>query len=296
MNILVTGANGQLGTELRNVSSGSKDHWIFSDVNELPGVETVSLDITNASAVEIICESEKVDLIINCAAYTNVDMAEDDPAMAELLNHTAVKNLSSVATKRKAALIHISTDYIFNGEAFAPIAEDAQPSPLGIYGATKYAGECAIQRSGCKAIILRTAWLYSPYGKNFVKTMRNLTSGRDNIKVVADQVGTPTYARDLAEFIAGIVAKRQLSLTGTYNFTDEGVTSWYDFAVAICRMSGNVCDIRPCTSSEYPTKARRPHYSVLDKSRVKNVFGVSLPWWQDSLSKCIDRIETIERQ
>ena len=296
MNILVTGANGQLGTELRNVSSGSKDHWIFSDVNELPGVETVSLDITNASAVEIICESEKVDLIINCAAYTNVDMAEDDPAMAELLNHTAVKNLSSVASKRKAALIHISTDYIFNGEAFAPIAEDAQPSPLGIYGATKYAGECAIQRSGCKAIILRTAWLYSPYGKNFVKTMRNLTSGRDNIKVVADQVGTPTYARDLAEFIAGIVAKRQLSLTGTYNFTDEGVTSWYDFAVAICRMSGNVCDIRPCTSSEYPTKARRPHYSVLDKSRVKNVFGVSLPWWQDSLRKCIDRIETIERQ
>ena len=296
MNILVTGANGQLGTELRNVSSGSKDHWIFSDVNELPGVETVSLDITNASAVEIICESEKVDLIINCAAYTNVDMAEDDPAMAELLNHTAVKNLSSVASKRKAALIHISTDYIFNGEAFAPISEDAQPSPLGIYGATKYAGECAIQRSGCKAIILRTAWLYSPYGKNFVKTMRNLTSGRDNIKVVADQVGTPTYARDLAEFIAGIVAKRQLSLTGTYNFTDEGVTSWYDFAVAICRMSGNVCDIRPCTSSEYPTKARRPHYSVLDKSRVKNVFGVSLPWWQDSLRKCIDRIETIERQ
>ncbi|MBQ4286586.1 MAG: dTDP-4-dehydrorhamnose reductase [Bacteroidales bacterium] len=296
MNILVTGANGQLGTELRNVSSGSKDHWIFSDVNELPGVETVSLDITNASAVEIICESEKVDLIINCAAYTNVDMAEDDPAMAELLNHTAVKNLSSVAAKRKAALIHISTDYIFNGEAFAPISEDAQPSPLGIYGATKYAGECAIQRSGCKAIILRTAWLYSPYGKNFVKTMRNLTSGRDNIKVVADQVGTPTYARDLAEFIAGIVAKRQLSLTGTYNFTDEGVTSWYDFAVAICRMSGNVCDIRPCTSSEYPTKARRPHYSVLDKSRVKNVFGVSLPWWQDSLRKCIDRIETIERQ
>ncbi|MBQ1865290.1 MAG: dTDP-4-dehydrorhamnose reductase [Bacteroidales bacterium] len=296
MNILVTGANGQLGTELRNVSSGSKDHWIFSDVNELPGVETVSLDITNASAVEIICESEKVDLIINCAAYTNVDMAEDDPAMAELLNHTAVKNLSSVAAKRKAALIHISTDYIFNGEAFAPIPEDAQPSPLGIYGATKYAGECAIQRSGCKAIILRTAWLYSPYGKNFVKTMRNLTSGRDNIKVVADQVGTPTYARDLAEFIAGIVAKRQLSLTGTYNFTDEGVTSWYDFAVAICRMSGNVCDIRPCTSSEYPTKARRPHYSVLDKSRVKNVFGVSLPWWQDSLRKCIDRIETIERQ
>lgn len=296
MNILVTGANGQLGTELRNVSSGAKDHWIFSDVNELPGVETVSLDITNASAVEIICESEKVDLIINCAAYTNVDMAEDDPAMAELLNHTAVKNLSSVAAKRKAALIHISTDYIFNGEAFVPIPEDAQPSPLGIYGATKYAGECAIQRSGCKAIILRTAWLYSPYGKNFVKTMRNLTSGRDDIKVVADQVGTPTYARDLAEFIAGIVAKRQLSLTGTYNFTDEGVTSWYDFAVAICRMSGNVCDIRPCTSSEYPTKARRPHYSVLDKSRVKDVFGVSLPWWQDSLRKCIDRIETIERQ
>jgi dTDP-4-dehydrorhamnose reductase len=296
MNILVTGANGQLGTELRNVSSGSKDHWIFTDVNELPGVETVSLDITNDSAVKIICDSEKVDLIINCAAYTNVDMAEDDPSMAELLNHVAVKNLAEVAAERDASLIHISTDYIFNGEASTPIAEDAQPSPLGIYGATKYAGECAIQRSGCKAMILRTAWLYSPYGKNFVKTMRSLTAGRDSLNVVADQVGTPTYARDLAEFIAGIVAKRQLSLTGIYNFTDEGVTSWYDFAVAICRMSGNVCDIRPCTSQQYPTKARRPHYSVLDKSKVKEVFGVSLPWWQDSLRKCIDRIEKIEKQ
>ena len=296
MNILVTGANGQLGTELRNVSSGSKDHWIFTDVNELPGVETVSLDITNDSAVKIICDSEKVDLIINCAAYTNVDMAEDDPSMAELLNHVAVKNLAEVAAERDASLIHISTDYIFNGGASTPIAEDAQPSPLGIYGATKYAGECAIQRSGCKAMILRTAWLYSPYGKNFVKTMRSLTAGRDNLNVVADQVGTPTYARDLAEFIAGIVAKRQLSLTGIYNFTDEGVTSWYDFAVAICRMSGNVCDIRPCTSQQYPTKARRPHYSVLDKSKVKEVFGVSLPWWQDSLRKCIDRIEKIEKQ
>lgn len=296
MNILVTGANGQLGTELRNVSSGSKDHWIFTDVNELPGVETVSLDITNDSAVMIICDSEKVDLIINCAAYTNVDMAEDDPSMAELLNHVAVKNLAEVAAERDASLIHISTDYIFNGGASSPIPEDAQPSPLGIYGATKYAGECAIQRSGCKAMILRTAWLYSPYGKNFVKTMRSLTAGRDNLNVVADQVGTPTYARDLAEFIAGIVSKRQLSLTGIYNFTDEGVTSWYDFAVAICRMSGNVCDIRPCTSRQYPTKARRPHYSVLDKSKVKEVFGVSLPWWQDSLRKCIDRIEKIEKQ
>lgn len=296
MNILVTGANGQLGTELRNVSSGSKDHWIFTDVNELPGVETVSLDITNDSAVKIICDSEKVDLIINCAAYTNVDMAEDDPSMAELLNHVAVKNLAEVAAERDASLIHISTDYIFNGGASSPIPEDAQPSPLGIYGATKYAGECAIQRSGCKAMILRTAWLYSPYGKNFVKTMRSLTAGRDSLNVVADQVGTPTYARDLAEFIAGIVAKRQLSLTGIYNFTDEGVTSWYDFAVAICRMSGNVCDIRPCTSQQYPTKARRPHYSVLDKSKVKEVFGVSLPWWQDSLRKCIDRIEKIEKQ
>ena len=291
MNILVTGANGQLGTELRNLSSGSSNHYIFSDVNSVPGLETLSLDITNRQAVRLVCESEQVDVIINCAAYTNVDRAEDDYAMADLLNNKAAGNLAIIAAERGATLIHISTDYVFHGNASAPYREDWSPSPLGVYGVTKLDGERAIRESGCKWFIFRTAWLYSPYGKNFVKTMMRLTADKDSLTVVADQVGTPTYAADLASLIVKVVDEGLLDKGGLYHYSNEGVISWYDFAKTICELSGNCCDIRPCRSDEYPSKAARPHYSVLDKSKVKRTFGISIPYWKDSLKACIQRIK-----
>lgn len=293
MIILVTGANGQLGTEMRNVVSenqGGGDRYIFTDVNSLPGVETVHLDITNPEALRIICESEHVDVIVNCAAYTNVDKAEDDLAMAELLNCTAAANLADVAKEVGAYLIHVSTDYVFNGRACIPYTESETPEPTGVYGATKLQGERRIQKSGCKWIIFRTAWLYSPYGKNFVKTMRQLTASKDSISVVFDQVGTPTYAKDLAGLIFDVISGRKLDNQGIYHFSDEGAVSWYDFAQAICSLSGNVCDIRPCHSSEFPSKVRRPNYSVLDKTKVKQTFGVRIPYWMDSLKDCIARL------
>ena len=290
MNILVTGANGQLGTELRNAFRGSANHLIFTDVARLGDAETIYLDITNPDAVRLILESEKVDLVINCAAYVDVDRAEDDFAMADLLNRVAPGYLASVCKSLEATLIHISTDYVFGGEMSVPYREDCPPSPLGVYGATKAQGEKAIIDSGCKYIIFRTAWLYSPYGRNFVRTMRELTSGRPSLKVVCDQIGTPTYAADLAAAIVHVIASGQLSKTGIYNYTDEGVCSWYDLACAVRDLSGNVCDIRPCRTDEYPTKARRPAYSVLDKSKVKATFGLQIPSWYDSLVKCIARI------
>ena len=243
MNILVTGANGQLGTEMRNISTGAPDRYIFTDVTSLPGVDTVYLDITNRDAVRLICDSEQVDVIVNCAAYTNVDKAEDDVQMADLLN-----------------------------------------------GATKFQGEQAVQESGCSWQIFRTAWLYSPYGKNFVKTMRQLTAERPTLKVVFDQVGTPTYARDLAELICGVISGRRMDQEGIYHFSDEGVCSWFDFACAIRDLSGNTCDIKPCHSDEFPSKVRRPHFSVLDKTKVKETFGTEVPHWYESLKKCIDRL------
>ena len=250
MNILVTGANGQLGTELRNVTAGSRNNYIFSDVTSLPGVETLNLDITNIDAVRIVCDSEKVDVIVNCAAYTNVDKAEDEPSMAMLLNCTAAGNLAKVAAERDAALIHISTDYIFHGDIPMPCKEDWPTDPLGVYGSTKLAGEKEIERSGCRSVILRTAWLYSPYGKNFVKTMLRLTEERDSLNVVFDQIGTPTYAYDLASLITRIIEDGQLDKTGIYHFSNEGAVSWYDFAKAISEIGGTACDIRPCHTEE----------------------------------------------
>ncbi len=291
MNILVTGANGQLGTELRNVTVGSRDNYIFSDVISLPGVETISLDITDIDAVRIVCESEKIDVIVNCAAYTNVDKAEDEPSMAMLLNCTAAGNLAKVAAERDAALIHISTDYVFHGDIPLPCREDRQTDPLGVYGSTKLAGEKEIEKSGCRSIIVRTAWLYSPYGKNFVRTMLRLTEERDSLKVVFDQVGTPTYAHDLAALITGIIKDDKLGMTGIYHFSNEGAVSWYDFAKAICEIGGNSCDIRPCHTEEYPSKATRPRFSVLDKTKVKETFGIRVPYWRDSLEDCIKRIK-----
>ena len=291
MNILVTGANGQLGTEIRNASAGSAHRFIFSDVSQAPGLETVYLDITNIDALRIICSSEDIDVIVNCAAYTNVEKAESDIAFADLLNHTAAANLATVACERKATLIHISTDYVFDGEGNVPYRESDVPSPLGAYGITKFAGERSVMNSGCKYLIFRTAWLYSPYGKNFVKTMARLTATNDTVRVVFDQVGSPTYAADLAGLIVKVISDGMLDRTGVYHFTDEGCISWYDLAVAVNRLCGHGCHVTPCHTDEFPTKVRRPKYSVLDKTLVKDTFGITIPYWYDSLEDCLRRLE-----
>ena len=285
MNILVTGANGQLGMEMRNVSAGSADRYIFTDVAEL--------DITDADAVDRVIASEKVDVIVNCAAYTNVDKAEEDEQAADLINHRAVAILATAAAKYGATLIHISTDYVFDGRSCIPYKEDDATSPTGAYGRTKLAGERAVIESGCRYLIFRTAWLYSPYGKNFVKTMMKLTAEKDSLNVVFDQVGTPTCAADLAALIYKVIAERMLDHQGIYHFSNEGVCSWYDFAVEIRDLCGNICDIRPCHSDEFPSKVKRPHYSVLDKTNVKSSVDVTIPHWKDSLEVTISRLLSI---
>ena len=283
MTILITGANGQLGNEMRIKSAESDDRYIFTDVAEL--------DITSTSAVEAFVAENKVDVVVNCAAYTAVDNAEDDEATADKINHQAVANLATACAKHNATLIHISTDYVFGGDNCKPYTEEAQTAPLGVYGRTKLAGERAAADSGCRYIIIRTAWLYSEFGRNFCKTMRSLTSTKPALKVVFDQVGSPTYAADLAETIVHIISTRQTDKVGIYHYTNEGVCSWYDFAVEIARQSGNTaCHIEPCHSEEFPTKASRPHYSVLDKTKIKATFGISIPHWQHSLSRCIENL------
>ena len=279
MNILITGANGQLGNEMRRVAKDSKNKYIFTDVTEL--------DITNLDAIKSIVNKEKISVIVNCAAYTNVDKAEDDEAVADLLNNTAAKNLAIACNEVNGTLIHISTDYVFKGDRNIPCKEDWNTSPLGAYGRTKLAGEMAIKETGCKYIIFRTAWLYSRHGKNFVKTMQKLTAEKDHLKVVFDQVGTPTYAGDLADVIYRVIENEMLDKQGIYHFSNEGVISWYDFAKEICELSGNTCDIEPCHSDEFDSKVERPHFSVLDKTKLKNTFGVKVPYWKDSLKKCI---------
>lgn len=288
MNILVTGANGQLGREMRNVSAGSVDRYLFTDTSEL--------DITNAKAVFAAVKGGHVDVIVNCAAYTNVDRAEDDEPTADLLNNRAVATLAQAAHEAAAVLIHVSTDYVFSGNSNTPCREDQPTDPLGAYGRTKLAGEQAVQAAGCRYLIFRTAWLYSPYGDNFVKTMRRLTAERDSLKVVFDQVGTPTYAGDLAALIRKVIDGRMFDRMGIYHFSGEGVCSWYDFAVEICRMFGNECDILPCHSDEFPSKVRRPHFSVLDKTKVKAAFGIKIPHWRQSLRRCVDEILSAENE
>lgn len=290
MNVLVTGANGQLGTELRLCSAGSGHDFIFTDVTDIQGVETVHLDITDLEAVRAVCDSEAVDLIVNCAAYTNVDAAEDDEATADLLNNIAPSNLAEVAAGRNIPLIHVSTDYVFPGEASAPLKETDRTCPVSAYGRTKLAGELAVVGSGCDYIIIRTAWLYSPFGKNFVKTMGRLFETRDSVSVVVDQVGSPTYAHDLASAIMHIILTGQTGKSGIYHFSDEGAISWYDFAEAILELKGGTCRISPCLSSEFPSKVSRPHYSVLDKSLFKETFGFDIPYWRDSLKECVHRL------
>lgn len=282
MNILVTGANGQLGNEMRIVSRNSQDHYIFTDIAEL--------DITNAMAVEKIVNDNDIKAIINCAAYTNVDKAEDDYDFAELLNATAVKHLAQAIKKNAGILIHVSTDYVFGGtKNNTPCSEDEPANPTGVYGITKLHGEQSIIETGCKHLIIRTAWLYSEFGKNFVKTMLNLTATKPNLNVVFDQVGSPTYAYDLAQAIFNIVENRKYEgQDGIYHYSNEGVCSWYDFTKMIAEYAGHTaCDIQPCHSDEFPSKVVRPSYSVLDKTKIKKTFDIHIPYWTDSLKRCL---------
>ena len=302
MNILVTGANGQLGNEMRIVSKESTDRYIFTDVVAAEGQETTMLDITDLDAVRSMVKAQDVQVIVNCAAYTNVDAAESNQELAEKLNATAPQNLAIVMKEVGGLLVHISTDYVFGGDPYnTPCREDQKGTPTGVYGLTKLHGEQNIIQSGCKYIIIRTAWLYSEFGKNFVKTMLNLTATKPQLKVVFDQVGTPTYALDLANAIFVVIEDYKQSLTtnrstlnyshsGIYHFSNEGVCSWYDFTKMIAEYSGQTtCDIQPCHSNEFPSPVTRPAYSVLDKSKIKETFGLIIPYWTDSLKKCIER-------
>ena len=300
MNILVTGANGQLGNEMRIVTKGSSDKYIFTDVNQVEGLETAYLDITDIDAIRTIVADNDIKAIVNCAAWTNVDACENDEklaALAEKLNADAPKNLAAAMKEVNGVLFHISTDYVFGQEPYnTPCNPSQKGTPTGVYGATKKHGEENILASGCDYIILRTAWLYSEFGKNFCKTMLNLTATKPNLSVVFDQCGTPTYAYDLAAAIFEIITERKYEgNTGIYHYSNEGVTSWYDFTQMIARISGHLeCDIQPCYSSEYPSPVKRPSYSVLDKKTFKDTFGIKVPYWVDSLETCIKNIQTIK--
>lgn len=296
MNILVTGANGQLGNEMRllgnkaNRQTGEVNHrFIFTDVNEIEGVETTYLDITNREAVRALVAQEHVDVIVNCAAYTNVDAAETNEALAEKLNADAPENLAIIMAEVGGLLVQISTDYVFGKEPYnTPCKEDQKGTPTGVYGMTKLHGEEKIIASGCRYIIIRTAWLYSEFGKNFCKTMLNLTASKPSLKVVFDQVGTPTYALDLAKAIMVAIEK---PVVGVYHYSNEGVCSWYDFTKMIQEYSGQTeCDVQPCHSNEFPSPVTRPSYSVLDKTKIKETFGVAVPYWTESLKQCIRNI------
>lgn len=293
MNILVTGANGQLGNEMRIVTKGSKDHYIFTDVIEAEGQETTILDITNLDAIRKMVADNDVKVIVNCAAYTNVDKAETDQNFCELLNAKAPENLAIAMKEVNGLLVHISTDYVFGGDPYnTPCKEDQKGTPTGVYGLTKLHGEQNIQNTGVDYLIFRTAWLYSEFGKNFVKTMMNLTSTKPQLKVVFDQVGTPTYAYDLAKAIFDIIENRKYEgNTGIYHYSNEGVCSWYDFTKMIAEIAGNTsCDIQPCHSDEFPSPVKRPAFSVLDKTKVKETFGLIIPYWTDSLRKCMSNM------
>ena len=300
---MVTGANGQLGNEMRIVSGQTADNYIFTDVVNIGGVETTLLDITDADAVRRIVKENGVRCIVNCAAYTNVDKAESDEALCRKLNAEAPKILAVAMKEVGGLLIQISTDYVFGGDPYnTPCREDQKGTPTGVYGATKLEGEQNIEAVGCDHVIIRTAWLYSEFGKNFVKTMLNLTATKPKLNVVFDQAGTPTYAYDLALVIKTVLAdyaaenpQSGYSKTGVYHFSNEGVCSWYDFTKKIAELAGNTgCDIQPCHSDEFPSPVTRPAYSVLDKTKIKQTFGVSVPYWTDSLKICMDNMKTIK--
>ena len=320
MNILVTGANGQLGNEMRIVTKGTEDTYIFTDVcdehpesiemlHKLAGqdvdISTTKLDITNLDSIRKIVKENDIRVIVNCAAWTNVDGAEDPEKyeLVELLNAKAPENLAIAMKEVGGLLVHISTDYVFGGDPYnTPCKEDQKGTPTGVYGLTKMHGEQNIQATGVDYLIFRTAWLYSEFGKNFVKTMLNLTATRPQLKVVFDQVGTPTFARDLADAILVALEDYKLSLnskpstlnyakSGIYHFSNEGVCSWFDFTKMIAEYSGQLsCNIQPCHSEEFPSLVTRPAFSVLDKTKVKESFGVNVPYWTDSLTICINHL------
>lgn len=284
MNILITGSKGQLGSEIQRLADGlNKEdfHFIFTDKEEL--------DITNRNAVYEFVELNNISIIVNCAAYTAVDKAEEDAELCELLNHIAPSYLAEAIDNMGGSMIQISTDYVFDGKNYRPYTEDDLTNPQGVYGRTKLAGEEAVIRSCVGAMVIRTAWLYSSFGSNFVKTMIRLGKERDTLGVVADQIGTPTYARDLAAIILEII--KQGIVPGVYHYSNEGATSWYDFTKSIHRIAGiNSCYVMPIHTEDYPTPAKRPHFSVLDKSKIKNTFNITIPWWEDSLKECIKEL------
>ncbi len=291
LNLLITGANGQLGHEMRNVLADDRRfNAIFTDV---AGEDIATLDITDEQAVEQIMAANAIDIIVNCAAYTAVNAAEDNEPLAARLNAGAVGILARVAKRHGVRMVHVSTDYVFDGQGCIPYTEDMATNPQSAYGRTKLEGERQLQEAlGDDAVILRTAWLYSPYGKNFVKTMLTLGKDKPALKVVFDQVGTPTCARDLARAIVTVMTADQWH-GGIYHYSNEGVISWYDFTLAIHRLAGiTTCDVQPCHSDEFPAKAHRPAYSVLDKSKFKTTFGVTVPYWLDSLEATINQLRT----
>ena len=312
MNILVTGANGQLGNEMRILARESQDKYIFTDVNQVEGVETSFLDITDLVAIRQMVKDQEVNAIVNCAAWTNVDGAEepDKYELVDKLNATAPENLAKAMKEVDGLLVHISTDYVFGAEPYnTPCKEDQQGTPTGVYGLTKLHGEQKIIAAGCNHVIIRTAWLYSEFGKNFCKTMMNLTATKSELKVVFDQVGTPTYALDLANAIQVIlqdftdfvisterqrVEKSLYKNSGIYHYSNEGVCSWFDFTKMIAEYNGTfACNVQPCYSCDFPSPVKRPSYSVLDKSKIKSVFGVEVPYWTDSLKKCITNLKSM---
>lgn len=303
MNILVTGANGQLGNEMRIISKDTNDNYTFTDVVEVEGAETTILDITDAEAINKIVREKDIRCIVNCAAYTNVDKAESDEALCRKLNADAPKLLAEAMKEVNGLLVQISTDYVFGDDPYnTPCREDQKGTPTGVYGKTKLEGEKNIKAVGCDYVIIRTAWLYSEYGKNFVKTMLNLTATKPKLTVVFDQAGTPTYAYDLAVAIKTVLAdyekespKDGYSKLGIYHFSNEGVCSWFDFTKKIAELAGNTaCDIEPCHSDEFPSPVKRPAYSVLDKTKIKDTFGLKIPYWTDSLKTCMDNMGALK--
>ena len=287
-NILVTGANGQLGSELQVLSKNLKHHFYFTDIDEL--------DLTDISAIQQFFEENEISVCINCAAYTAVDQAENDIKNATAINVTTVKNLAEVCAIYNVVLLHISTDYVFDGNKCRPYLETDKAEPINVYGQTKHDGEIQALQKNNATIIIRTSWLYSSFGINFVKTMLRVGSEKSSLNVIFDQIGTPTYAADLAEALIQIVDRTTAesnnitNCLGIFNYSNEGIASWYDFAIEIYRLSGITCEVKPILTEDYPTASKRPHFTVLDKTKIKSTFGLTIPYWRDSLAVCINKL------